>query len=561
MTIARMLTRFLLALLSCAVLDGALSCAASASSTVSARPAVAALESLRTVDMRSVPQARFAPLARPASELPFLVGAVRPVWYQRKAAARFIPFAPHAARTWAMQEQYGRRQDVPTPTAFNGMADSASICPYYSGCQPPDIALAASSGWELQGVNTSFAVFDPNGNLAPGWPKTIQAFFNVPNPGTCDPNGPFLSGPRAFYDPIDGRFWVAALQVEGAFGLNFCQEKSAFWVAVSQTSDPSGAWNIYSFNMRMGTTNVADFAQIGLDATAFYFGGNMFDVTGSVFKYDEIFAANRALMEAGRPVTPRGLKDITFGSTLVDTLQPVLVEGTSPAAGLFIASSNIKSGGGNCLTGCTGVQVFAMANALGSPTLTSTTATTMTYALAPLADQPTCLLCIETFDTRISATPVYAGGLITFALETGASNGSSVVPAIMWGQVKPVLSGNVITGATTTQNGLLSFAGDQAASFGAMMPDAANNMLMVFDSMSSKLGPSIEFATRLSTDPAGMLQPPAILKHAQNHTNDSRWGEYAATGYEGATTNRIWISSQYAGRNADWSTYIGVTHF
>ena len=98
---------------------------------------------------------------------------------------------------------------------FNGMANSATICPYFGGCQPPDMALATSSKYVLQGVNTSYAVYDTSGNIVVG-PINDQAWYGVPNPlpNGCDPAGPFLSDPRAFYDPNTGLFWTATLQVE-----------------------------------------------------------------------------------------------------------------------------------------------------------------------------------------------------------------------------------------------------------------------------------------------------------------------------------------------------------
>ncbi len=128
-------------------------------------------------------------------------------------------------------------------TRFQGITDSTSVCPYFGGCQPPDMALAASPNWVFQGVNTSFAVYSPTGTLQSGWPKTSQSFFGVPNPGSCDSRGPFLSDPRAFYDPNDSRFWVAMLQAEGIGGLNSsCPEKTLYWIAVSQTNNPNGLY-------------------------------------------------------------------------------------------------------------------------------------------------------------------------------------------------------------------------------------------------------------------------------------------------------------------------------
>ncbi|MGZ3681291.1 MAG: hypothetical protein ACXWQR_22975, partial [Ktedonobacterales bacterium] len=173
---------------------------------------------------------------------------------------------------------------------FPGMQSSATICPPI-GCNPPDMALATSPSWVFQGVNTSFAVYNRQGVLQPGWPKTFQDFFGTPSPGTCSGNIPFMSDPRTVWDVNDHRFFAAALEVEGAIGVNTCPFKSIYWTAVSATSNPNGVWFVYAFEMSLGTTNVADFTMIGLDSRDFYFSANMFNQAGTAYEYAEIFGA------------------------------------------------------------------------------------------------------------------------------------------------------------------------------------------------------------------------------------------------------------------------------
>src|SRR5713101_2526660 len=95
-----------------------------------------------------------------------------------------------------------------TTSSFMGQQGSATTCSYFGrGCNPPDMGLAASPQFVLQGVNTQWEVLDSKGNVQPGWPVSAQNFFGVPNePNNCDSahlNQPFLSDPRALYDPAD----------------------------------------------------------------------------------------------------------------------------------------------------------------------------------------------------------------------------------------------------------------------------------------------------------------------------------------------------------------------
>jgi hypothetical protein len=141
--------------------------------TTSAKPAVAHLVSMHTANMAKVPVEKakaFIPSPPELSDLPDVSSSV---YDKYKAAAAHNPNAPVAPYSYKINQASSNRTSttrVQTPgltTSFQGMADSSSICPP-SGCEVPDNALAASPNWVLQGVNTSFAVYNTSGNLQPG---------------------------------------------------------------------------------------------------------------------------------------------------------------------------------------------------------------------------------------------------------------------------------------------------------------------------------------------------------------------------------------------------------
>jgi hypothetical protein len=447
--------------------------------------------------------------------------------------------------------------------AFNGMADSTTICPPF-GCQPPDMAIAASSKYVLQGVNTSYALYSNTGTLLAG-PINAQDFFGIPDPAPfgCDPTGPFLSDPRAFYDPNTGRFWVALLQVENAFGIGtHCNFLSVYWIA--NLEPVSGNINVYRFDMALGTTNVADYTQFGFNATTVTFNGNMFNNAGTAYEYDEVQFADKAAMEKGEPVKPVAFTKLSVGGVLVDTVQPVETEtpvASDPGVQYLVNSFNINGDtfGDDCFsTACHGFVVWAYNPA--TKNLTAAYVESPSYISPPNADQPLCTQCVETIDTRITATPVFSKGagvpLISFGIGTALFNGTEIVAGIFWGQLHPSLSGGSITSLSFFQDGRLVFAGDQAASFPALMQDKNGNVFMVLDSMSSTLNPSIMATKRLKSDPLGTLETPTFLKVGENLTLDTRWGDFEATSYTGFSSNHVWVASQYAGLNGDWATWI-----
>ena len=536
----------------------------SANIATSAEPVTSSLVHMHTMDMRHTPAVNARPSSNAARrKRPLLTGLSPAVYAQLKAEAVHNSYAPFDAH--AIQDTSNILPNTPpTITKFNGMADSPSICPP-SGCEPPDMAIAASPRWVFQGVNTAFAVYNTKGTLQSGWPKTTQDFFGIPDPGSCDPYGAYVTDPRAAYDPVDGRFWIAMLQLQGGF-VDRCPPLSLYWVGVSQTNDPNGAWNMYAFDMLLGTNGIADYTQFGFDSEAAYFSINMYNKTGYIFKYAQVLAASKALMESGSAVTAKGFRRLRAGSTYVDTVQPVETQATgkmTPTAELLISSFDINSGGNECRQGCSGLVVWAFAHPNEkNQSLTQVSVSTPTYTLAPGADQPGCSQCIETLDTRVTGTPVYQSGFISFALETGINNGSQVVPGIFWGEVQPVLNKNgKITAATLLQSGMLSFKGDQAASFGCTMIDKNGNLLMMFDTMSSSLNPSIMYTTHKISDPPAKLDKPKFLVKGLQPTNNDRWGDFEATSYDGASTNHVWFASEYSAENQDWASYIGESQF
>jgi hypothetical protein len=454
-----------------------------------------------------------------------------------------------------------------TGTGFDGMADSATICPYFGGCQPPDMALATSNSYVFQGVNTSFETWTTKGAVVAG-PTSAQSFFGIPDPAPsgCDPNGPFLSDPRAFYDPNDGLFWAAVLQVENNLGIApACNTLSLLWVA--NYNPATGVIHSYSFDTSLGFPEGNDYTQFGFNSTTVAVGANMFNSVTGNYDYAETLFLNKQAMEQGQAVTPVVAYDYTANGVVLDTVQPAetpTLPSKDPGVLYLVNSYNINGDpqGDNCLYDiqpCKGFTVWAYDPS--TQTITGSLVSDTSGYIDPVnADEPICSDCIETIDNRITGTPVYSVdgnlGLLSLALETMVFNGTTVVPAVRWGQLQPSLSGHTLTGASVYQEGTVSFAGDQAASFGAVSEDNHSNLVMVFDTMSSTLNPSIMVAKRQKQDPLGTLEAPVMVKRGDAPTLDSRWGDFEATSYTGSGSNNIWVASQYSGSNLDWHTFI-----
>ena len=540
-------------------------------SQVSATAGTAETVARLKVDQRQTPRAAAAPTTSVRARV--FTGVNPRISAERKVAARSGAGAPVAIGSAAPVP--ARRVTPPTTAEFDGLTFN-DACAAGSCVTPPDGSLAASTNWVLQGVNGVWRVTDTTGHVQPGWPKSDRSFFDVPDPTPvgCDQGQPaYLTDPRAFYDPNDQRFWALILQDEGTpLDREPCDLTARMWIAVSATSDPRGTWHVYAFDMTLGKPYGVDFPGFGFDSRAIYFSGNMFDRKFNT-TYAEVFAASKAKMEQGQSVTALGFSDLQAKGVRVDTVQPVLTEvsGAGPKTEYLVNSFNLNSGGGQCLNGCTGIVVWAFSNPIAHetggplPQLTGVVVATKKYGLSPNANQPGCTYCVETLDTRLGSIPAFRSGSIVTGLTTALTNGTTVVPGVLWFQLRPVLAAGTvtcplctsITSASVQQSAYFLYAGDQAAMYPTFMPGTNGSVTMILDISSHSRFPSGAYYTRLATDPAGSFPGGGqLLGDGTVSTADDRWGDYTAASFSGFTSNRIWMMTQYSPAD-HWGTRIG----
>ncbi len=149
--------------------------------------------------------------------------------------------------------------------------------------EPPSQGLAVANGFVVEGVNNAFQVYSTSGTpLLPAVLATSQVFGLPPaiirtTPPVC---GPDPTDVRAFYDQTLNRFFV--LQREQDYD-SFCDALPAshIYMAVSETGDPTGTYNVYSMDatdsQSFGCPCIADYPEIGADQYGIYITWNEFN--------------------------------------------------------------------------------------------------------------------------------------------------------------------------------------------------------------------------------------------------------------------------------------------
>ncbi len=178
--------------------------------------------------------------------------------------------------------------------------------------EPPDGGLCANASFVMETVNDVLRIYSPSG--APVTvPISLNKFYGYPSAINRSTRvyGPFVTDPSCYYDPDTQRWFHVVLTLDtnpsnGAFtGGNHLD------IAVSQTPDPTGTWNIYKVSAEDNGTNgqpdhgcsvgycIGDYPQIGADKYGFYITTNEYSLFGPEFKTAQLYAFSKRQLAAG----------------------------------------------------------------------------------------------------------------------------------------------------------------------------------------------------------------------------------------------------------------------
>ena len=290
--------------------------------------------------------------------------------------------------------------------------------------EPPDQALCVGSGFLVEATNSVIRVRSSSAGAAVTGVQDLNTFFGYPaaiNRLTFPaPNsiGPNVIDPICLYDSGMQRFVVAltTLHVDADGDFN---GRNTIDVAVSNTSNPTGAWTIYHVPAQNdgteGTPNhgctldgdapgpcFQDYPHIGSDANGVYITTNEYDLFGPSFNAAQIFAFSKTQLAAHpSSINVTLVEGISVDGSPGFTVWPAQSNGTDYATdknGTEYFLSTIAGDGsetGNPTGTARRIGLWALTNT-GSlntdspdPRLTSRLVNSQTYVFPPEADQKT----------------------------------------------------------------------------------------------------------------------------------------------------------------------------
>jgi hypothetical protein len=341
---------------------------------------------------------------------------------------------------------------------FNGVSSRDSeVTNFGQEFEPPDQGLCAGNGFVLEMVNSAYTIYTPTG-------KVVTGPFNV--------NGPFDEGlieftsdPRCEFDASTHTWYALILEINDA------GTASRIDLAVNTSGDPTTLWTDYQIDTtdiggatgpkHPGCPCLGDQPLLGIDASNIYISTNEFSILGPQFNGAQIYAiAKRDLTNTGFPMTPAHFvhfDNLNIGGSVATSVQPALTTGKSPAE--YFLNSLDPNG-----TFDQRIGVWAMTNrdvvaTGGKPTLSSIVAPSEAYGLPPGAVQKGSTSLLDSGDDRMQQTQ-FLGGDVWGALDSAVTipGDSAERAGAAWFDVRPSLSGSVISSARVRQQGYVSLA-------------------------------------------------------------------------------------------------------
>lgn len=423
---------------------------------------------------------------------------------------------------------------VAAPTAgtgFDGIASAQSFC----GCYPPDGAVAAGPSHVVAAVNTAFSVWSKSGALAAGYPKSLASLLT--NAGCYSG----ISDPIAEYDGAAGRFMVGSLTYDTSNNSSIC-------IAVSQTGDPTGSWNVYAFPGDVAK-DLLDFPHAAIGSDAIYLTVNQYQ-DGKTFVGARVYAYNKSQMYAGQNADSL-FYDVgnNAAGKLADTLTPARAVGTSNTA-YFISADN-------SLCPCSNVSLWKWTNPFSSSSFVLQGGVTVTsYDQPPNAAQRGGHGAGGVITTNDAGNlgAYWYGGTVYGTHAIAYNPGAGTIAGVQWYQL-----GNVSGAPTLLQQGV-DAADGQYRFYPNLSVDSAGNMMLAYAYSSSSDYAGIRYAGRAPGDPAGTLGAEALFKAGQTTVSGARYGDYA-----GATLDpdgcTLWHFEEYARTGSLWGTWVASAAF
>jgi len=431
------------------------------------------------------------------------------------------------------QRDFGGIARMPIEENFDGLNNNEG-----GGFTPPDPSGAAGPNHYLNAVNVAIKIFDKQGNTLAG-PTMLGTFLGSPSNS---------GDPIILYDHLADRYFVSE------FGTG-----NSFLVGVSDSPDPTGAYNVYQFNLDA----FPDYPHYSVWHDGYY-------VTANKFSGNTTYVMDRAAMIAGDPnpaIVGFNLPGVVNNNNTVFSPEPANLTGVDfpPGAPGYIVYLQDDGWGGGIANDHLKVWEISMDwnnpsnSSISQPFEIPTDPFDSVFAPFGTGDvaQPGTNQKIDMIGGIISYAANYRsfGGhnswVITFNVDVDGNDTSG----IRWVELR-----NSGTGPWSLyQEGTYAPADGHSRFMGSAAMDAAGNIGMGFNIASATLPAGIKYTGRYDGDPLGQMTvaEASIVEGIGVQTFSNRFGDYSHLTMD-PDNFTFWHTAEYFTANNAWRSRVAA---
>jgi hypothetical protein len=445
--------------------------------------------------------------------------------------------------------------------------------------EPPDQGLCAGNGYVMEFVNNAMAIYDKSGAQLVAPVSSTNALLQ--------PSTAFMSDPRCYYDAAT-RHWFYQEFVVGTVNASGQEvTPSIQFLAVSLTSDPTGTYDVWSFDTTDSSTAgcpcFGDYDELGADNNGIYITTDEFGIATPAYNGSIVYALSKESLEL---VSVEGLGGTlpVFGYRLTKDPfgQPYIVAPASTPPGAKFAKNTeyfVESNGNAFSDNRLAVYALNDTSTMASPAPTApnlyrTMVRTQGYSFPDNASQkpgPRPLgHSVQNPAGGIEADfdavmePTYVNGQLFAQLDTATTSGSD---AAAWFVIDPALSGSTLT-ATVANQGMVAVK-NASLLYPYTALDSSGHGYLLFSLSGPDNYPSpayISFGSSGATGPVMIATPGALPEDGFTcysafvgpSYGGCRWGDYSMGVAMGG---RIFMGAEmvptgYRDTYTNWGTYI-----
>jgi len=497
-----------------------------------------------------VPQFKHLGVSRPAREIPPTLGG------GEHRVIRLIPI-PHAPAQGQTDPVVQQTTGTFTPSTFvynfDGVGQGFSN--YNVIAAPPDTNGAVGATQYVQWVNLAYAVFNKStGQLAAGpiagneiW-KTFST--SISNCGVTNDGDVIVR-----YDALANRWLLAQLSFSKAPPYEEC-------IAVSQTSDATGVYNLYSLQW---SSALPDYPKWGGWPDGYYLSLNLFlPLGGGLFFF---VGPDACALQSSQMIQNLNAQVQCFqpGSSFASLLPADLDLGKTfpPAAGereffMSLGSNSLNlwkfhvdwtNSANSTFSGPTAISVAGFSKACNGGTCIPQAGTSQ--RLDSLGDRLMYRLAYRNFGS-------YESLVVNHSVNPGGG-GKKGASAIRWYEIR-----NPASTPTVFQQG--TYAPDTSSRWmGSIAMDKVGDIAVGYSVSSGTLHPAVRYTGRIPTDTLGTLEGEASIFEGSGSQLPSlnRWGDYSGMSVDPVDGCTFWYTNEYllASGTFNWSTRIAAFKF